>query len=95
MTFSREEIREDFRAKTKRVPTGTGGSITEDMCDRTKPKVFTQTRIEESFNSLADAPVVFMRRRVEKIQEDQEVDDAADANSEDTEAATETTNLQV
>ena len=88
MTFSREEILEDFRAKTKRVPTGTGASITEDMCDRTK---FTRTRIERSFgNSLANAPVVFMRHRIKKIQKNQEV------KSEDTTTETsESSNLQM
>lgn len=55
MSFTDEEIREDYLKKIKKVFTGTGGVLTQDMCSAAEMK------------SIKNNPAASMQRRIERI----------------------------
>jgi len=55
MSFTDEEIREDYLSKIRKVPTGKKGVLTQDMCNAAERR------------SIKNNPVAFMQRRIERI----------------------------
>jgi hypothetical protein len=55
MSFTNEEIREDYLSKTRKVNAGNKGVLTQDMCRATAEK-----------RSIRKYPVVFMQRRIKR-----------------------------
>lgn len=84
MSFSDEEIREDYLSKIRKVFTGTRGVLTQDMCKAAAEKGLTkksaaalmQRRIERIFTdpSGKEKPVVFVNRpRIIKTFKEEEI----------------------